>query len=791
MRWVVLFALTLAACAFSRPHAASPAPFTYTPAPGETTAPLPLVQAVPLPLATPTFGPATVTPTALRPGAKLVTAAAGAAYYAFADQLVAVDLAQGRERWTVGGVLPGEASAGSSRVFVPSAAPEALELLAFDARTGSRVMTLPHVRSGHVLHDVLYAQHVEPLSQSFTAYDAVSGRALWSVRGLAGGPDPPHQLGGTLLQSFWQSGAILHNSMYAIDVRTGRVRWMTAKGPAPLGTSGGTVYLDSSWEPGQFDRYEPLVVATVDLARGKALHEITYRPDPQRNWPPTGDRPHSASARYVAGGFVYLEVGAHWYRYDADRDPAEAHAALLERTDIRAVLSGTRLIVTHGDRVAVADSLPDRLELRALGTGPLRSNVVVRDDGTHYAVVGDDVVAIDADGERARKLGGALCSSVQDVIPWDGGVTLRCIAADLNDAASFVVFRDSAWNEHAPSLPRPQPAPTPAFVANVKLFPIPRPQQSPLFEKQWWLGSIAATSSGVAFTMNRGAMNLNSAVGRMTYAGNFTIAPLEAGEAPIFPTEIVTDAHGVTWFNDGRHATVTAWSPSGAFHPVLIGAPATPLPSVPDDTGPIWARVRRPEIGIRIATGPDGEVWFARSHPTRMIGRVQGTARYDIPEEFGDVLSLRGGNDGALWFVASKGLGRMTTDGAFTRIALPERQTPSRVMLTSGAGATMWVLDPDGHLMQVDVHRVVRALTLPNATDRVVAMTTGCDGALYVAEEAPQIVRFAPDGSAEEYPINVFSVNGITRAPDCSIWFTAGSNAPDQQIGRFTLERRR
>jgi hypothetical protein len=133
----------------------------------------------------------------------------------------------------------------------------------------------------------------------------------------------------------------------------------------------------------------------------------------------------------------------------------------------------------------------------------------------------------------------------------------------------------------------------------------------------------------------------------------------------------------------------------------------------------------------------------------------------------------------------------MTTGGVFSRIPFSVTSPPSSTTFTPGADATMWIVDSRGVLTQIGAHGVVRTVTLPNATDRAVAMTTGCDGALYVAESVPQIARIATDGRIEEYPLDVFSVDGITRAPDCSLWFTAGSNAPDQQIGRPTLLRRR
>lgn len=72
----------------------------------------------------------------------------------------------------------------------------------------------------------------------------------------------------------------------------------------------------------------------------------------------------------------------------------------------------------------------------------------------------------------------------------------------------------------------------------------------------------------------------------------------------------------------------------------------------------------------------------------------------------------------------------------------------------------------------------------------VQAMTAGCDGSLYAVESVPQIARISADGTIEEYPLESYgSIDGITRASDCSIWFTAGTHGPRQQVAEFSLER--
>ena len=175
-----------------------------------------------------------------------------------------------------------------------------------------------------------------------------TGRRLWSNAGNANvGRPPPALVGATLLQSFWESGAILVNAMHAFDVVTGRELWRRGYGPRPLGTGPGVVYLDTTWFPLQLDDYVPLGVGTVDLATGTLLREYYYKPDRARNWPRRANTPFGATGAHVGGGFVTFEVDGAWYRYDADRDPNAAHAVRLDGIDdVATWFTATRALVT-------------------------------------------------------------------------------------------------------------------------------------------------------------------------------------------------------------------------------------------------------------------------------------------------------------------------------------------------------------------------------------------------------------------------------------------------------------
>jgi hypothetical protein len=141
-------------------------------------------------------------------------------------------------------------------------------------------------------------------------------------------------------------------------------------------------------------------------------------------------------------------------------------------------------------------------------------------------------------------------------------------------------------------------------------------------------------------------------------------------------------------------------------------------------------------LGTRLAIGPDGEAWYARSHPTRAIGRVDATRTFAVPDTIGDGQTLVGGRDGALWFLTADAVGRVSLDGTFARVALPEAFTrlsyPPR-RFVAGRTNTVWVAD-GRELAEVDAHRILRTWSLPNASSSIAALTVGCDGTVYVAD---------------------------------------------------------
>ena len=201
-------------------------------------------------------------------GAQLVASGGRTLYFApHRSSVAAVDAGTGAIRWRADHVATASATASDTLLFaesdftssVPSngtssiPSNDALELAASD---GHRVRAWPGYWSGTMLHGFYYASRASPdRPEAFAAYDAGTGRELWSNAGTSSVGGPPTLVGATLLQSFSESGAISLNAMHAFDVVTGRELWRTGLGPRPLGTGPGVVYLDTTWFPLQLDDY--------------------------------------------------------------------------------------------------------------------------------------------------------------------------------------------------------------------------------------------------------------------------------------------------------------------------------------------------------------------------------------------------------------------------------------------------------------------------------------------------------------------------------------------------------
>ena len=147
--------------------------------------------------------------------------------------------------------------------------------------------------------------------------------------------------------------------------------------------------------------------------------------------------------------------------------------------------------------------------------------------------------------------------------------------------------------------------------------------------------------------------------------------------------------------------------------------------------------------GPGIASGPDGNVWFAENTANR-IGRITPAGvltEFAVPS--GAPSAITAGPDGNLWFTEYGRIGRITTAGVVTEFLVPN----------------------------------------PSLMNSIV---TGPDGNLWFAEYATnRIGRITPAGVVTEFVVPTASAqpNGIAAGPDGALWFTENGTG---KIGRIT-----
>jgi outer membrane protein assembly factor BamB len=701
----------------------------------------------------------------------------GVAYYYANGTLTALDLSTARVLWRRHvDAYTGDFIATPHHVLFQTRTDSTL--VAIDATSGTTSFSIPHAKAAGAIDGVLFAQNFQS-SPAYMALDERTGRVLWQSYG--GGMQvnaPPIVRGGVLLQPFVDDGAILEDVLYAFDPKSGHALWRSYANRT-LGYSGSAVYVDGTWPPHQFDVYAPITVDTLDAATGKRINSYTYAPDPQRN---DAQPRTSASAAYVTGGYVYFGVNRVWYRYDADTYPSAAHPSRLPGVEVQAPIGGGSLLVTQNGRAFMARAHASRMLLSPLG-GALQSAPAKTPDGITYALAGSMLYRFDAGGE-AHALATVRCTNGATVYPWPGNVAVICDGRETRfaDATSAV----------APLAITAEPAPRGRLVFHG--FAIP-PAQG--FMKQWDVGPIAPwRDGGVAIALSRGAMNLAGDVAFVTKDGHMTLIPTghdllppspHSSMPPMVPmaqtlppaaTTVVYDRAQNLWFNNVWNATLGKIDANGHLSSMLVGENATGRPG---------------SLAIRLALGPDGQAWFARSHPTKEIARADGSRTFAIPPKYGDVLVLtRAGNDG-LWFVTGTQLVHLSLAGAFTAVDLPREFQTHRSpppLVTEGAGGTVW-LASGAALAQMSLRGTIARYKLPDATLAVRAMVTGCAGDLYIAEDAPEVLRLTRNAARfERYDIDYRELDGLTRTPDCKIWFVTGTNMPAnyQYVGTLAPE---
>ncbi|MFO1533919.1 MAG: hypothetical protein ABR562_09605, partial [Thermoplasmatota archaeon] len=133
-----------------------------------------------------------------------------------------------------------------------------------------------------------------------------------------------------------------------------------------------------------------------------------------------------------------------------------------------------------------------------------------------------------------------------------------------------------------------------------------------------------------------------------------------------------------------------------------------------------------------MATGPDGNVWFAAQ--ANRIGRITpaGTVtEFALPTANSGVADITLAPDGNLWFTEHTGnrIGKITTAGAIQEFPLPTAGQPYRI--AAGPDGNLWFTEFAGNkITRMTPDGRFREYPLPNARSGAYGITVGPDAAI-------------------------------------------------------------
>jgi len=299
--------------------------------------------------------------------------------------------------------------------------------------------------------------------------------------------------------------------------------------------------------------------------------------------------------------------------------------------------------------------------------------------------------------------------------------------------------------------------------------------------------AITAGPDGALWFIERGAW----VVGRITTAGAVTSYPFPA--IPYDAGKITTGPDGALWFTVFGQQAIIRMTPTGVFTTYPTGFDCVPdgITSGPDDA--LWFTCHRDHIGristsgvmssyavptlnswpSDITLGPDGALWFTEPWANQ-VGRITTAGivtEYAFPlvRHFASTLSVATGPDGNLWFASLKGSDVVHPHGSLVKgvIGLADSSSPVITPRISGTrGNNGWFVSDVS--VQWDVAD----------PESGIATTSGCDPLMLTTDTTGVSLQCsATNGAGQSNSVSVMVkidktppvISGMPGA-GCSLW---------------------
>jgi virginiamycin B lyase len=206
-----------------------------------------------------------------------------------------------------------------------------------------------------------------------------------------------------------------------------------------------------------------------------------------------------------------------------------------------------------------------------------------------------------------------------------------------------------------------------------------------------------------------------------------------------------------------------------------------------------------------LVVGADGNIWFSGARGVRkedgsavgdepIIGRLTPTGElteFDLPRDGGHPIRLANGPDGNVWFTEPQGarVGRITPGGQIQHFPLPASAQPAGI--AAGPDGALWFLEgreKDSAIARITTAGVLTEFPL-EATEQEKAeelgglfgagsVVAGPDGRIWFAHQPGSIGRISTAGRVSQVAIPTRSPEDLAVGPEGSVWYTSAAPPP-------------
>ena len=249
------------------------------------------------------------------------------------------------------------------------------------------------------------------------------------------------------------------------------------------------------------------------------------------------------------------------------------------------------------------------------------------------------------------------------------------------------------------------------------------------------------------------------------------IQRIPKGRENFEPLGLAVDRDGAAWYTDGPSRLISRMSPDGAVASFALSTPVAKL--------------------ARLATAPDGAVWFAEESSYSFTRLKDGTfTRHAVSTPGIAPFGVAVDASGTVWGTLPRAnrLVRISARGEIAELDPPTRAAQLGDVAV-GADGVVWFLEMQANKIGRFANGQFAEFPVPTKAAGLTALAVAPDGAVWFTELRGQRLGRLRDGTITEFPLPRSDARPFGIAVDGSgnVWFTDLSGG----LGRLSAERTR